>query len=103
MKLIVEIKEYGPAELTPFRDHRQNNKLITLHSGFFDLELCICRVVRRGKWIKDSEPVARKLVVDVYAAVCEDGAYEIFSEAKVSPSFTLVLQLSYFEDLFVFA
>ena len=81
MKLIVEIKEYGPAELTPFRDHRQNHKLISLYCSFFDLELCVCSVVGRGKWVKDSEPVARKLVIDVYAAVREDGADEIFSEA----------------------
>ena len=47
VKLIVKIKEYGPDELTPFRDHRQNNKLISLHSGFFDLELGVCIVIRR--------------------------------------------------------
>ena len=81
MKLIIKIKQYGPAELTPFSDHRQNNKLISLYSGFFDLELGVSSVVRRGEWVKDSEPVARKLVIDVYAAVREDGAYEILSEA----------------------
>ena len=49
VKLIVKIKEYGPAELTPFRDHRQNNKLITLYCSFFDLELGVCSVIRRRK------------------------------------------------------
>ena len=81
VKLIVKIKEYGPAELTPFRDHRQNNKLITLNSGFFDLELGVCSVIRRRKWVKDSEPIASELVIDVNAAVGKDGAYKVFGEA----------------------
>ena len=49
VKLIVKIKQYRSAELTPFRDHSQNNKLISLHSGFFDLELGVCCVIRRRK------------------------------------------------------
>ena len=80
MKLIVEIKEYGSSEFTPFRDHRQNNKLITLNSGLFDRAFG-ASIVGSRKWVKDSEPVARKFVIDVDAAVREDGADKEFSEA----------------------
>ena len=45
VKFLVEIKEYGSAELSPFRDHRQNNELISLDSSFFDLELGVCSVI----------------------------------------------------------
>ena len=78
MKLIVEIKEHGSTELTPFRDHRQNNKLITLHSYLFDGAFG-ASIIGRRKWVKDFEPVASEFVIDVDAAVREDGAYEVFS------------------------